>query len=690
MNIFQLLTPAIYWLVIVMWAYILFFCLGRLRLKYVKSRLVSTLFVILAIDALRTLFENLYLGAWYTPIGGLLPTGINDFLVRPEIVIIPKSLNVMAAALVITILLRRWLPYEEQERIEQEKYVRELRENIEYRKKAQEVLRRGRDELEVRVKERTEELTISNEKLQAENTERKKAEEALRRAAQEWRTTFDSITDLVSIHDKDFKIVRANKSFADAFNMKPKEIIGKNCYDLMHGTKEPPSFCPHKQALETGKPHCTEVFEPHLGIYIQISVSPIFDENGRTIATAHIVRDITEREKAEEEKMTLEAQLRHTQKMQAVGILAGGIAHDFNNILTAMIGCADLALQDTPEGTAAQKNLQQVLMAGSRAKELIRQILTFSRKTEQEQEPMEIAPIVKETLKMLRASIPTTIEIKQSIEADSSVIMANPTEVQQVLVNLCTNAAHAMGEKGGVLEVSLMNVDIESVIITDFGILQEGSYLKLSVKDTGCGMDGEVMGRIFEPFFTTKDVGKGTGMGLPMVHGIVESYGGLITVDSEPGKGTTFNVFFPRIYGVDIPETKSLEVVCGRGELILLVDDEKPIVDMITQMLQRLGYVVVGETSSVDALETFRTQADKFDLVIADYAMPNITGKQLAKELMSIRPDIPIILCTGFNDDIDAEGAKSTGIKEFIMKPIDRKNIAVIIRNILDKKEIRV
>ena len=644
----------------------------------------------------------------------------------------------------------------------------------------------------------------------------RQTEEEPRRTAQEWGTTFDSITDLVSIHDKDFKIVRANKSLTDTFNMKPKEIIGKNCYELMHGTKEPPSFCPHKQALETGKPHCTEVFEPRLGIYVEISASPIFDENGRTIATAHIVKDITDRKKAEEkvqqqneflntvleslthpfyvinandytikmantaanmgelsekticymlthkrdkpcegtehicpleeakktkrlvtvehvhydkdgnprnvevnaypifdssgnvcqvieytlditkrkkaeeEKTTLKAQLHQTQKMEAIGTLASGIAHDFNNILTAMVGYADLALEDAREGTVAQNYLQQVLTAGSRAKELVRQILTFSRKTEQEQEPMEIAPIVKEALKMLRSSIPTTIEIRQNIQADSSVIMANPTEIHQILVNLCTNAAHAMGENGGLLEVSLTDVDIEPAIVTDFGTLQEGSYLKLSVKDTGCGMNREVMGRIFEPFFTTKDVDKGTGMGLSMVHGIVESYGGLITVGSEPGKGTTFNVFFPRINCVDMPETESLEVVCGRGELVLLVDDEKPIVDMMTQMLQRLGYVVVGETSSVDALETFRTQADKFDLVITDYAMPNITGKQLAKELMSIRPDIPIILCTGFNDDIDAERAKSIGIKEFIMKPIDRKNMAVIIRNILDKKEIRV
>ncbi|GAG06851.1 unnamed protein product, partial [marine sediment metagenome] len=246
--------------------------------------------------------------------------------------------------------------------------------------------------------------------------------------------------------------------------------------------------------------------------FVHTVKTPVIDAQDKVIGILGIFWDITERKKAEEEKTTLKAQLHHAQKMEAIGTLAGGIAHDFNNILAAIIGYADLALEDAREGTVARSNLEQVLIAGSRAKELVRQILTFSRKTGQEQKPMEIAPIVKEALKMLRSSIPTTIEIRQNIQADSSVIMANPTEIHQILVNLCTNAAHAMGENGGLLEVSLTDVVIEPAIVTDFGALQEGSYLKLSVKDTGCGMDGEVMGRIFEPFFTTKTVEKGTGM----------------------------------------------------------------------------------------------------------------------------------------------------------------------------------
>ena len=268
--------------------------------------------------------------------------------------------------------------------------------------------------------------------------------------------------------------------------------------------------------------------------------------------------------------------------------------------------------------------------------------------------------------------------------------MADATQIHQVLVNLCTNAAHAMAQNSGVLEVSVTNVHIDSEIVTEHGNLRAGSYVRLAVKDTGHGMDSKVMERIFEPFFTTKELDKGTGMGLSVVHGIVENHGGVMTVDSEPGKGSIFEAFLPRIKGPAAHEDESLEALCGRGEVILLVDDEKPIVDMMTQMLKRLAYNVVAKTGSIDALETFRAESDRFDLVISDYAMPNMTGKQLVKELMSIRSDIPVILCTGFSEDINAEEAGCMGIREFVMKPFAKENIAAIIRNILDKKETTV
>lgn len=401
-------------------------------------------------------------------------------------------------------------------------------------------------------------------------------------------------------------------------------------------------------------------------------------------------KEMDERKRTEEEKRELEAQIRQTQKLEALGTLAGGITHDFNNILAAIVGYADLALEDTPDGSLARSNLEQVLVASSRAKDLVKQILTFSRKTEQKQDPMEIAPIINEALKMLRSSIPTTIEIRRNIAADLSVIMGDPTQIHQILMNLCTNASHAMDDDGGVLEVSLVDFDTESAVVTDYGTLQPGSYVKLTVNDTGCGMDSKVMERIFEPFFTTKPVDKGTGMGLSVVHGIVENHRGIITVQSQLGKGTTFDIYFPKIEGSCTHQTQTVHIPRGNGEVILVVDDEKPLIDMMTQMLERLGYTVVGKTASMDALETFRAAPGRFDLVITDYAMPNMTGKELAQALMAVKPDIPVILCTGFSENIDAESAKSMGIKEFVMKPVARSEIAATIRNLLDRKEITV
>ena len=400
--------------------------------------------------------------------------------------------------------------------------------------------------------------------------------------------------------------------------------------------------------------------------------------------------EIINREKIEKEKITLETQLHQGQKMQAIGTLAGGIAHDFNNMLGAIIGYTNLALDDVPDGTIANENLKQVFIACSRAKNMVKQILTFSRQNEHEKKPVGIGHVVTEALKLLRSSLPATIEIKQNIEAVSSVILADSTQIHQVVINLCTNASDAMADKTGVMEVSLTDIDLKSDTVYGHKKLQAGEYVKLTVKDTGHGIDSVNMERIFEPFFTTKDVGKGTGMGLAAVHGIVEDHGGIITVDSEVGKGTTFNVFFPRIENSDVSEDEPSEIIGGHGEVILVVDDEKSLVDVTKQMLQRVGYTVVGKTSSVDALETFRAEPDKFDLVITDYAMPLMTGKELAKELLGIRSDIPIILCTGFSEEIDSQEANNVGIKKFIMKPVVREEITRIIRDLLDRKEVAV
>jgi len=400
--------------------------------------------------------------------------------------------------------------------------------------------------------------------------------------------------------------------------------------------------------------------------------------------------DITKRKKAEKEKIELELQLSHKQKMEAIGTLAGGIAHDFNNILAAVQGYLELSLDDLPEDSAVRDNLEQIQSCTNRSAKLVKQILTFSRtdQLEQEKEPVQISSIVKEALRMLRSSLPSTIKICRKIRADSSMVLADPTQIHQVLVNLCTNASYAMREAGGLLEVSLKDVNLKSEARIGDEYLGRGPYVKLSVSDSGCGMEKEVLERIFEPFFSTKEAGEGTGLGLSVVHGIVKSHDGAITVSSTPGEGTTFDIFFPRTESSRIQKPQSSESITRERKVILLVDDEEMMVGVTRQILERLGFDVVAKTSGIDALEAFQEEPDEFDLVITDQVMPNMTGTQLAKSLISIRPDIPVILCSGFPEKVSTEELKSIGIKEFFMKPISREKIAVIIREVLDKSSV--
>jgi PAS domain S-box-containing protein len=400
--------------------------------------------------------------------------------------------------------------------------------------------------------------------------------------------------------------------------------------------------------------------------------------------------DITQLKKAEKEKMELELQLSQKQKMEAIGTLAGGIAHDFNNILGAMQGYLELSLDDVPEESDVRDNLEHIMSCVNRASKLVKQILTFSRKEQQEQEkePVKISSIIKEVLGMLRSSLPTTIKISRKIHANSSMVLADSTQIHQVLVNLCTNASHAMQGADGLLEVSLEDVNLESETRIGDEHLGPGNYVKLSISDSGCGMEKEVAKRIFEPFFTTKKVNEGTGLGLSVVHGIIKSHNGAITVNSTPGQGTTFDIFLPKIEKVDIKKPQLSKSTTKEREVILVVDDEEMMVDVTRQILERLGFDVVAKTSSTDALKAFQEEPDKFDLVITDQVMPNMTGTQLAQELISVRPDISIILCSGFPENVCPEELKSIGIREFIAKPISRKEIATVIRRVLDKSGI--
>jgi len=388
-----------------------------------------------------------------------------------------------------------------------------------------------------------------------------------------------------------------------------------------------------------------------------------------------------EREVAEHRK--LEGQLIQSQKMEAIGTLAGGIAHDFNNILGSIIGYTELSLFELPEEHIVYQYLSQVLKAGDRAKELVGQILTFSRRTDQKRKLLNIIPVVKEAIKLLRASLPATIEIRQDIKGEQSVLMADPTQIHQIILNLCTNGAHAMKEHGGILNITLADVDICPEDLPFYTNIKAGPYVKLTVSDTGHGIRREFIERIFEPYFTTKETGEGTGLGLSVVHGIVTGYGGNVKVYSEPGKGTEFQILLPKVKtDEDITHEKLETIPAGTGT-ILVVDDEKNIVNIIKSMLNRLGYDVITEIDAIKALDFFRKEPHLIDLVITDLTMPHMTGRELAKELICIRADIPVILTTGFSDSINPDEEINTGIKELLLKPVTIRNLAEAVKKIL-------
>lgn len=394
-----------------------------------------------------------------------------------------------------------------------------------------------------------------------------------------------------------------------------------------------------------------------------------------------------ERIVAEQEKAKLQAQLVQAQKMEAIGTLAGGIAHDFNNVLWAIMGFTELTLNALKRDTKEYHNLQQVLTASERAKDLIKQILAFSRKTDQEKKSLELSLIVKEAVNLLRATIPTTIEIKQEISSSQAMVLADHSQMHQVMMNLCTNAAYAMYETGGILAIKLEEKYLDKKDLLKYADLNQGPYVVLTVSDTGHGIAPELLDRIFDPFFTTKEVGKGTGMGLAVVYGIVKSHGGGITVTSQLGIGTSFTILLPKIIVPDVSVVVPPAPIPYGSASILVIDDEIMLVDLIKDMLESLGYEVVAINSSLEALKMFQTQPKKFDLVITDQTMPHMTGMQLSQELRYMRPDIPVILCTGYSETVSQEKATAFGINALLMKPIVFRSLAETVQKILVKED---
>ena len=515
-------------------------------------------------------------------------------------------------------------------------------------------------------------------------TERKQTEEALRESEEKYRLLFETESDVIMLLRKgDGKILEINRAGPLLYGYSREELLNLKDTDLSAEPKET-----RKAVLEDIEKIPIRYHRNKDGTVFPVEISGsriLWKGEEARIAT---IRDISDRIEAEKEKTEFEAQLRQMQKMEAIGTLAGGIAHDFNNILTPFIAHTEIAMMDIPKDYPAQNNLKEALKAGYRARDLVKQILAFGRQQGRDVNPIKVSIILKEALKLLRSSIPTTIDIQQKLTAKSDAILADPTQIHQIIMNLCTNAAHAMPETGGVLELRTENQMIDQHRNNAVSDLTPGEYLKLTISDTGHGMDQAILNRIFEPYYTTKDKQRGTGLGLSVVHGIVKSLNGEITVDSKPGEGSIFNVYLPLCVDEEIVRAEPItaEKIPVGTERILLVDDEKVLVDTVQSMIERLGYQVTIRTSSIEALEAFKHKPDAFDLIITDQTMPNMTGKDLAKKIMSIRPDIPIILCTGFSEQIDADTAKEMGISAFVLKPIVMQMIAHTIREVLDKK----
>lgn len=514
--------------------------------------------------------------------------------------------------------------------------------------------------------------------LNLEVEHRKKVEEQLSESEAGYRNIMESFADPLYICSSDFTVEYMNPAMVHRTG---RDATGERCYHSIHGLDSQCEWCVFNPD-NSNKTTETNIRSPLDDRHYRVTNMPIRNQDG-TISKMTIFRDITDYINAISEKEKVQAQLIQSQKMESIGNLAGGIAHDFNNILSSIIGFTELALDDVEKDSIIEDNLQEVYTAGKRAKELVAQILAFARQSEEELKPIQVDVIVKEVLQFIRSSIPTTIEINKNIDSDS-LIMGNQTQVHQIIMNLCTNAAYAMEDEGGSLNVSLKDIDIDRKVSKDLD-LKPGNYIELIVTDAGTGIPSDIIDSIFEPYFTTKETGEGTGMGLAMVQGIVESYGGKIIVSSIIGEGATFKAYLPVTRKRKIQRQYEPERLPTGTERILIVDDEAPIAKMGAQGLERLGYQVTTRTNSIEALELFSSKPIEFDLVITDMTMPNMTGDILAAELMTIRPDIPVILCTGYSKKISNEMSAEIGIKAIANKPIVKADLAKTVRKVLDE-----
>ena len=522
-------------------------------------------------------------------------------------------------------------------------------------------------------------------------TDRRRVEETLKEDERKYRAVVEDMPAMICRFLKDGTLTFVNQSYCRYFNKTERELIGCNFFRFIaeEGLKNVKT---HLLALTPAQPMVTgehEVIAADGSVrWQEWTDRALFDDDGILTEYQCIGRDITESKVALEERAKIEKQLMQAQKLQSIGTLAGGIAHDFNNILTGIMGYAELLDKfEIPEGSSMRPKIEGILKGACRARDLVSQILTFSRQSEQVRRPVQFSILVKESLKFLRATLPSSIQIHQEIQCHESMSMADPSQLYQIIMNLCTNAAHAMREKDGTLGVRLAGQVVSAGSPESEIGLEPGSYLVLTISDTGHGMSPAVIERIFDPYFTTKKAGEGTGLGLAVVHGIVKGYGGAITVESKLGKGSVFNIFLPELTGgMDSAFSEKSGSMSTGSECILIVDDEKIIVDVVKSLLEKLGYKVDGKYDSMEAAKAFREHPERYDFVITDMTMPHINGIDLARMIGGIRPDIPVVLCTGYSEDIQSGLLRQSGIREVIMKPVDIRQLSETIRRLLDDR----
>ncbi len=562
-------------------------------------------------------------------------------------------------------------------------WIRRLAGEIVIRKQAESALHAANqaiqlanEELERRVEKRTVALQEANLQLEHELGEHQQAKVALQESEERFKALHNASFGGITIHDQGV-ILECNQGLADISGYPVEELVGMDGLLLI----APSARALVMQHIVSGyeKPYEAVGLRKNGEEYPLRLEARNVPYKGKQVRTVEF-RDITDAKQAEAERQCLQVQLVQAQKMEAIGTLAGGIAHDFNNILGAVLGYAEMALEDSAPGSKASQELERVIAAGNRAAELVKQILAFSRQAVSEPVSLNPQHIIQETIKLLRPSLPSTITIRLQSEPSIHTIVADPTQIHQLVMNLSTNAFHAMEKSGGILTISLENRELAAQELQQYPKVKPGRFVVLAVSDTGPGIAPEIRDKIFDPYFTTKEVGKGTGMGLAIIHGIITALGGFVTCESVLGQGATFRLFFPAIELDVAPVVESTDVVPTGKEHVLYVDDEEMLAELGKTMLERLGYHVTLCTESMTAFSLFREQPQAFDILVTDQTMPGMTGFDLARQVLHIRPDLPVILCTGYSNLIDEKAAKQAGIKAFVMKPVTKKELAEALR----------